>query len=237
MRHTLPPNSCAFAFDRLFAVIAYITSPRTASHHISLRCAAVAAVWRRGLRNRAVLSLSDRALAYTRRWWAVRGLRDSFWQRWVEEARCQLSATVSILSSGAAKGSDCINQRLLAGDFVPVNSHVQVWEPLDAASFSPSLPALGGGCLVTHHPLLLRMLCGRRGRLFLLVQDSGASLCLVRCIRVCVRVTSGAVRSSPNSQTVDGAPHLVSALLQTRDLPFCVHPTTSHGLTTLITRL
>lgn len=75
----------------------------------------------------------------------------------------------------------------------------------------------------------MRTICECRRRLDLLVQDVGPSLCL--CL--CFRVTPGAVWISTPSRTADDVPHLVSALLQTRIYPLCIHLTMSLRLFTL----
>lgn len=69
-------------------------------------------------------------MAYTRRWWAARGPRDSF------RARVGGVGSLSAFnysphpSSASVIGNDCRHQQLLADDFVPVSRHTKVWDSL-----------------------------------------------------------------------------------------------------------
>lgn len=61
---------------------------------------------------------------------------------WVEEDRCHLSATGPLPLFPTPFGSACINQQLLAGDFVPVNSHTQVLAGTGCCLLRSRLPAV-----------------------------------------------------------------------------------------------
>lgn len=83
---------------------------------------AVRAVWKCG-RPAALPCCPISPLAYTKRWWAARGPRGSFghcggWRRIAVTSQLQPPLLVQ-------DGIACINQQLLAGDSVPVNSHIQ----------------------------------------------------------------------------------------------------------------
>jgi len=113
---------------------------------------------------------------------------------WVEEDRRHLSATALLPSSSTPCGSACINQQLLAGDFVPVNSHTNILAALDTALFSPRcLPGVAFCC--SHPPVRSRAcFCVHRGDWACHLRTR-IKLVLVLVFFVCGCVTSGAMRS------------------------------------------